>query len=299
MMNKTSHNSLINGIASDYLTINDRSIHYGDGLFETLLCSAGQLYYWPQHYQRLQQSAQFLGIDCPDQQLLLEDIKKLLTINDYDITNACAIKIIISRGAGERGYKIAKNSCCNRLLLVSNIENNHSSLLNLELLSGELFICQQQVSINENLAGIKHLNRLENVLARNEWSEDYIDGVMLNANKHVIEGTMSNIFAVKDEQLFTPNLKLSGVNGIMRNVIIDIAKRNNIQTSVLDITLDELIAMDEIFISNSLIGMKAVTKISPLPSTAQSTEQCFQKPKLAMTIFKELVKIRGDNVQTV
>ena len=60
-MKITAHN-LINGIASDYLNINDRSIHYGDGLFETILCDGRKLYYWAQHFQRLQESAQRLNI---------------------------------------------------------------------------------------------------------------------------------------------------------------------------------------------------------------------------------------------
>ena len=81
MMNKIPVNSLINGVASDYLSINDRSIHYGDGLFETILCNNNKLYYWTQHFQRLQASAQQLKIACPQEQVLLDDITKLLDIN--------------------------------------------------------------------------------------------------------------------------------------------------------------------------------------------------------------------------
>ncbi len=224
---------MINGIASDYLTINDRSIHYGDGLFETILCNNNKLYYWSQHFQRLQTSAEKLKIACPQEQLLLDDIAKLLDKNKSGSNSeaACAIKIIVSRGAGERGYQFSKNTTASRIVLLSAVEAAHSSLLSNQLLSGELFICKQQVSINENLAGIKHLNRLENVLARNEWNDkakkNIIDGLMLNANQHVIEGTMSNLFAIKDKQLFTPDLGLSGVNGIMREIIIDLASKNN------------------------------------------------------------------------
>ena len=101
-MNKIPVNSLINGIASDYLTINDRSIHYGDGLFETILCNNNKLYYWSQHFQRLQTSAEKLKIACPQEQLLLDDIAKLLDKNESGSNSeaACAIKIIVSRGAG-------------------------------------------------------------------------------------------------------------------------------------------------------------------------------------------------------
>ncbi len=145
----------------------------------------------------------------------------------------------------------------------------------------KLFICKQQASINESLAGLKHLNRLENVMARNEWNADYIDGLMLNANQHVIEGTMSNLFAIRDGQLFTPDLNLSGVNGIMREIIIGLARKNNIETAVTDLTIDDLRAMDELFISNSLIGMKAVTKLG---------DSLYESRQLSDMFFAELLK---------
>lgn len=297
-MNKIPVNSLINGVASDYLTINDRSIHYGDGLFETILCNNNKLYYWSQHFQRLQDSAQQLKIACPQEQVLLDDITRLLEENKPESGStseaAWAIKIIVSRGAGERGYKFSKNITSSRLVLLSSLEAEHSSLLSQQLLSGELFICKQQVSINENLAGLKHLNRLENVMARNEWSDkagnNFIDGLMLNANQHVIEGTMSNLFAIKDKQLFTPDLGLSGVNGIMREIIIDLASKNNIKTSLINLTLDDLTAMDELFISNSLIAMKAVTKLG---------DSLYKDQAVANMIFSELLNTKEDYAQAV
>ena len=299
-MNKTPVNSLINGIASDYLTINDRSIHYGDGLFETILCNNNKLYYWSQHYQRLQASAEQLKIACPPEQVLLDDIAKLLDKNKpgsksgSKLEAACAIKVIVSRGAGERGYQFSKKTAASRFVLLSALEADYSSLLSQQLLSGELFICKQQVSINENLAGLKHLNRLENVMARNEWNDkaknNFIDGLMQNANHHVIEGTMSNLFAIKNKQLFTPDLKLSGVNGIMREIIIDLASKNNIKTSIVNLTLDDLTAMDELFISNSLIGMKAVTKLG---------DSFYKDQTVTNMIFTELLNTREAHAQAV
>ncbi len=306
-MNKTLrnslHNSLINGVASDYLNIDDRSIHYGDGLFETILCSDQKLYYWQQHYQRLYESAKRLKIDCPQEQLLLDDISKLLesynsVADDIGADNTgvdnsestYAIKIIISRGAGERGYKFSKNMTANRFVFLSALESDYSSILSRQLESGELYICKQQVSINENLAGLKHLNRLENVLARDEWNASYIDGLMLNANQHVIEGSMSNLFAIKDKQMYTPDLILSGVRGVMREIIIDLAAKNNIKTSVTDLTIDDLYAMDELFISNSLIGMKVVTKLEYV---------LYSDQPVTRKIFNDLLNSKEDYAQTV
>ena len=287
-MNKIPVNSLINGIAADHLNINDRSIHYGDGLFETILCNDNNLYYWQQHFQRLQTSAEQLKIACPPEQVFLDDITKLLA--DNDSLPACVIKIIVSRGTGERGYKFSKNTSANRLVMLSSLDAGHSSVLSRKLLQGELFICRQQVSINEDLAGLKHLNRLENVMARNEWDAGYIDGLMLNANQHVIEGSMSNLFAITGNQLFTPDLKLSGVNGIMREMIIDLARKNDIKTTVTNLTIDEISTMDELFISNSLLGMKAVTKLG---------DSLYKDQQVSDMIFSELLKTMDDYAQAV
>lgn len=289
-MNKILNNNLINGIASDYLTIDDRAIHYGDGLFETILCDVGKLYYWPQHFLRLQQSAEKLKIPCPSQQSLLDDIKKLLTDNHTDVGSACVIKIILSRGAGERGYMFPKKVSANRLVSLSALNADYSSLLSKKLLSGKLFLCEQQVSINENLAGIKHLSRLENVLARNEWQDDYIDGLMCNANRHVIEGVMSNLFAIKDKQLFTPDLALSGVNGIMREVIMPLAKKNDIDVIIKNLNVNALFEMDELFISNSLIGMKSVTGL---------VDVTYNKPHVSNIIFDALLNSMEDHAQVI
>jgi 4-amino-4-deoxychorismate lyase len=289
-MNKTSHKNLINGIASDYLTIDDRSIHYGDGLFETILCDGNKLYFWAQHFQRLQSSAQRLKIPWPAEQLLLDDINRLLDENRVGATSARVIKIIVSRGVGERGYAFSKKVTANRIVSLSELATDYSSLLVKKLLSGKLFLCEQQVSINKNLAGIKHLNRLENVLARNEWQTDYIDGLMLNANQHVIEGTMSNLFAVKNNQLFTPDLALCGVSGIMRDVIMQIAVKNNIEVIVDNLALDALFEKDELFITNSLIGMKSVTCLA---------EVTYNKSHVSNIIFDALLDAMKDHAQNV
>ena len=283
--------SLINGIASDYLNSSDRAIHYGDGIFETILCFGNKLYYWQKHFQRLQKSAIKLGLHCPQEQTFLEDIAKLLKANDAHSKQAYAIKIILSRGVGERGYVVDKNNICNRLLFLSTIEEGYSSLLSIRLLSGDLFLCQQQVSINENLAGIKHLNRLENVLARSEWTGDkFIDGLMLNANNHIIEGTMSNLFAIKHGRLYTPALNMSGVRGVMRDVIIDIAESSNIDVTIKTLTVNEVITMDALFISNSLIGMKYVT---------QFNGHRYNNDMVTNTIFTQLLNKGDDYAQSV
>jgi len=282
---------MINGVAADHLLISDRSIHYGDGLFETILCSDNRLYYWPQHYQRLRSSAQKLKIVCPDEHTLLQDITELVTGNEA--AEHCVIKIVLSRGLGERGYSYSTDISANRIVLLSVLDAGYSSILNDSMLSGELFICDQQVSINESLAGMKHLNRLENVMARNEWHDNkavFIDGLMLNADHEVIEGTMSNLFAVRDGQVFTPALDRSGIRGVMRDAIVELAAKNRLPLSEARLTVEDLLAMDELFITNSLIGMKRVTKLG---------DTIYKDFAVTDLIFKALLVSKEDYVQAV
>jgi 4-amino-4-deoxychorismate lyase len=297
-MNKPAiSKSLINGVSSDFLNVNDRSIHYGDGVFETILCNSRRLFYWQQHYQRLKLSADKLKISCPSEAIFLADITKLLDGNAFvtsdDNETAFTIKIILTRGDGERGYLYPQKNDSNRIVLISSLDKAYSSLLSNTLLSGDLCFCQQQVSINKNLAGLKHLNRLENVMARNEWGTgsseaNIIDGLMLNANQHVIEGCMSNLFAIKNNTLLTPDLSLSGVNGVMREVIINLANDNNIDFTISDLNQKDLYAMDGLFISNSLIGMKAIIH---LDNTA------YEQLEMTTTVFDLLIKSMHNNVQ--
>jgi 4-amino-4-deoxychorismate lyase len=294
-MTERTIKNMINGVAADYLNINDRAIHYGDGIFETILCSNNELYFWQQHYLRLKTSAEKLKLKCPGEEVLLDDITRLLDGDQFSRGKVFSVKIILTRGAGERGYRYARdrfNVACagTRLVLLSEIAAEYSSLITGKLISGDLCLCEQQASINEGLAGLKHLNRLENVLARNEWQDEYIDGLMSNAHKYVIEGSMSNIFAVKNKQLFTPDLAQSGVSGIMRDVIMKRAEKNSIQYSVVNITVDELLEMDALFISNSLIGMKTVDKLGDTRYTDNT---------VSSMIFDDLLQITTSYVQTI
>jgi len=283
---------LINGVATDYLSVHDRAIHYGDGLFETILCHNRQLHFWSQHYLRLKQSADKIKLACPDEDLLLDDIRKLL--DHAEGKSAFAVKIIITRGTGRRGYQFEKTATVTRVVTLSPIENDYSSILSQTLLSGNLTICEQQASINEGLAGLKHLNRLENVLARNESSitdsGNVIDGLMLNANDYVIEGTMSNVFSVKEKVLYTPKLNQSGVQGVMRDAVINVAKNKNIEVSIADMKIEDIKDMDEVFITNSLIGIKAIDHLADTDYTKRNVTEI---------IFNALIENKDSHVQVI
>jgi 4-amino-4-deoxychorismate lyase len=122
-------------------------------------------------------------------------------------------------------------------------------------------ICETPLGCNPRLAGIKHLNRLEQVLARSEWEDPAIqEGIMLDSDGHIIEGTMSNLFLISNNMLYTPDLSRCGVTGVMREVVIELA--NSLGISVKSITMHRsmLEEGDELFLTNSLIGIWPVVR---------------------------------------
>ena len=246
---------LINGKKDNRISVTDRGFQYGDGLFETIAYKNNTLIYWREHLQGMNNACKVLDLEIIDEDIWLKDIKKTIKDNDQDLV----IKLIYSRGEAQRGYKIPETTSPIRVVMSSPLPVYAEELYNKGV---RLTICETPASSNSRLAGIKHLNKLENILARNEWSDKKIfEGLMLDDFNNVIEGTMTNLFAVKNNSLYTPILKRSGVNGIIRQRIIDLAKNDNIVTQQIEIKLDKLLEMDEIFISNSLIGLCPVNKI--------------------------------------
>jgi 4-amino-4-deoxychorismate lyase len=123
--------------------------------------------------------------------------------------------------------------------------------------------CDTRLGLNPVLAGIKHLNRLEQIMARAEWTDpDIQEGIMLDINGHVIEGTMTNLFYIKDDVLYTPSLKLAGVAGITRGMIIAISTDHGMSVIEHTCTKDELLTADELFVCNSIIGIWPIKQIA-------------------------------------
>lgn len=243
---------LINGTEQQQLDVRDRAFQYGDGIFETIAWRHNQAELWPLHMQRMRQACERLSLQMPDEKLWLDDIKKL------ELGESAVIKLVLSRGISGRGYAYDDADKSSRITLgyawPEYPRKNQQGIT--------ACFCTTPVSINTALAGIKHLNRLDNVLARNEWRDENIaEGFMLDHHQHVIEGTMSNVFCVLDDELYTPSLVRSGVNGVMRQRIVELAREMEIPVNEIEISKQNFINVDSIFITNSLIGIWPVTKI--------------------------------------
>ncbi len=247
---KTSR-SLVNGKASQSIDIFDRGLLYGDGVFETILVQNHRIPLWSRHIERLESSCQHLNIECPDSSLLLSEARGLL--------KGCVdavLRITVTRGTGKRGYRPSKKASPSRIISV--LPHEQSVFLK-ERDAVILRLCETRLG-NHALAGLKHMNRLEQVIAQSEWSEDdgFDEGVMLNNNDDVIECTMSNIFLIKNKNILTPNLNDCGVKGVMRQCVIDSVQNNNMSVLEKPLSLTELRQADEVLITNSVMGIRPV-----------------------------------------
>ncbi len=248
---------LINGVAAAYVSVDDRGLHYGDGVFETIACTGTRPIFIEQHLQRMQSGARVLNIPFPDRQLILDDINCLL----YNSNTDSVIKLILTRGQGRRGYRYETTALPTRICMHA---ASPQYLRQWQQQGISVRFCETRASINPDLAGIKSLNRVENVLASSELGSAYEEGLVSDIEGNIIEGTMSNVFAVVDDGLVTPDLSRCGIKGIMREQIIDIALNNGISVETRNITRDELICAQEIFVSNSVIGLCVVKQLEQL-----------------------------------
>ncbi len=270
---------LVNGEAVNSVSAFDRGLAYGDGVFETIAVVEGELEYWEPHYRRLSSGCQRLGFQPPTILRLQEDAERIL--NESDALGV--LKIVITRGEGGRGYKSADHSNVTRVISSHSAPNYPAEYASQGI---ALHLCNTPLGCNPILAGMKHLNRLEQVMARQEWSAPAVaEGLMLSFLGNVIEGVMSNLFWVKNGRVYTPDLSQCGVAGIMRGRILDLCPET---VQILSAPLPTLFAADEVFMSNSLMGIWPVVSLADQRwSVGPITRQLQQK------IQKDRVCSRG------
>ncbi len=246
---------LINGEEKDTISVYDRGLQYGDGLFETMAVRNGKIHLWERHWQRLAHGCEQLSIALPDKKTIEQEIAMLCNNNNQSV-----VKLIVTRGEGQRGYSFSDTQEVTRILTSHSWPDYPE---NYQVEGVVVRYCDTTISENKKLAGIKHLNRLEQILARNEWDTDeFQEGLMLTTQGHVVDGTMSNIFAVKDDTLFTPDLYLCGVAGVMRLTIIKLAKDSGLSVYEKQFNKSELEMADELFLTNSLFGIWPIKRIA-------------------------------------
>ncbi len=248
---------LLNGQSADSIDLLDRGLHYGDGLFETIAVINEQPLCWAKHLQRLLSGCTRLKFDFNDAELLESEVISICKNVDRAV-----LKITVTTGIGGRGYKRSSTELKpTRLLAIHpwpEYPDNYSTQ------GIQVHLCSNRLGHNPGLAGIKHLNRLEQVLARNEWDDgNTMEGLMMDIDDNVIEGTMSNLFVVyPDKKLITSDLSLCGIQGIVRQYILDNCAELAYTSDVKKLSLDDVYAGSEMFFCNSIAGIMPVRQLA-------------------------------------
>lgn len=246
-------NTLVNGQETSSLPVADRGLQYGDGLFETIALRHGEPLLWQRHLRRLAEGCERLGLHKPDDTLLRQEVDCIAGKEARAVA-----KIIITRGSAGRGYRLDVESQVTRIVQRSSWPAFPAN--------AERGVCVRwcttRLAQQPRLAGIKHLNRLEQVLARAEWQDDYAEGLMRDRDGLVIEGTKTNLFVVSaDGTLVTPDLSQSGVAGVMRAEILERMPSLGLSCRVQAVNMDLVDTAQELFLTNSLIGVWPVTQL--------------------------------------
>ncbi|QEP43667.1 aminodeoxychorismate lyase [Ectothiorhodospiraceae bacterium BW-2] len=242
---------LLNGVAVETIAVTDRALHYGDGLFETVRISGGSVCWLPSHCQRLWRGFERLQLPLASFDLAMDELRQLAEQLGDGI-----IKLIISRGSGGRGYALPVPPQPQRILLTRPLPDYPLSR------PARLFCCQTRLGQQPLLAGLKHLNRLEQILARSEWGDEYDEGVVCDQRGAVAEGVMSNLFWVNHGQLQSHPLHDCGVHGVMRQQVLTYIEQQQWPFSwSSQISMAQLAQMEEIFICNVAMGVWPVGEI--------------------------------------
>lgn len=245
---------LVNGETGDRIAVFDRGLQYGDGLFETIAVVAGEPLLWERHLDRLARGATRLDIAMPSPILWRTEAERLCRMVPRGV-----LKLILTRGPAGRGYAPPDSAGAPTRILCRLPWPQYPATYAQQGVA--VRFCETRLARNARLAGIKHLNRLEQVLARAELSGAFAEGLMTDESSQVIEGTMTNLFAVIDGVLRTPDLSGCGIEGVMRAVVLERAHEFGIPVTVAPLARAELRRASEVFLTNSLIGLWPVRRV--------------------------------------
>jgi 4-amino-4-deoxychorismate lyase len=239
---------LIDGKHQTGVSPADRGLAYGDGLFETIAAPAGQIRLFDAHLNRLRSGCERLGFAAPDRSDIEQDIARL---SPGPVSHV--VKIIVTRGVGGRGYRPPASVSPTRIVGVFPWPDYPAERYREGI---RAIYCRTRIGENSALAGLKHLCRLENVLAQQEVAAAGAhEGLMRSSRGHIVSGTMSNVFAVRDGALLTPRLDRCGIAGIMRNAVIEAAASLGIRCHERRVSAADLEAAGELFCCNSVLGI--------------------------------------------
>lgn len=267
---------LVNGIATHLISVNDRGLRYGDGCFETMAVYNGKIPLWQRHMARLFEGCRRLAIRCEfDAADLAREANELVEGREQGV-----LRLTVTRGSGGKGYAADPADAANRIMSLLPARRHPASYA----VDGvKVLLCKTRLSSNPLLAGVKHLNRLEQVLARNEWVDEYAEGLLCDQQGNVVEGTVTNLFLVHNDEVVTPKLEQCGVSGVMRAELIQRMTNLKIPVKEMHIDIGLLENCQEAFLTNAVVGVWPIATIDGRQySIGATTRMVLQEMK---TIF--------------
>lgn len=250
--------TLVDGRAQDSVSVLDRGLLLGDGLFETIAIRQGRAPLWTSHCERLELGCSALGLPAPDRDVLADEVDR---VRGDDLHGT--LRLTLTRGRGPRGYAQPETIEPTRVVTF------HPGQPAAAAQPLRLRWCATRLGLQPALAGLKHLNRLEQVMARAEWSDPGIDeGIVQSLDGRVIECVAANLFLVRDAVLITPRIRDCGVDGVARQQVLATAAALGVTTEEHDVLPDEVPQADELFVTSSVRGIAAVGHVEDVSYTA-------------------------------
>ena len=246
----------VNATETNLVPAEDRGLAFGDGLFETMRLHGARVPLLERHLQRLQHGALRLRIALEIDELRAE-ISRFLSSSG---TDEGILKLIVTRGDGGRGYRVDAGNEARRILMQRPLAQHPAQWWSEGV---SIRHCDTRLGSNPSLAGMKHLNRLEQVLARLEWDDAQIaEGLMCDQKGRIVEGVSTNLFLVSGGRLLTPVIDNCGVAGVMRGFILDVvAPELALHTEQVHCERALLGAAQEVFLCNAVIGVWPVRQL--------------------------------------
>jgi len=243
---------LVNGVEASAISVDDRGLQYGDGLFETMAVAGGRVRHFARHMERLAAGCHRLGIPMPDVKLLDVECERSLAG-----LGTGSVKIVVTRGPGPRSYRPPAEPAVTRIVVSSGPRPRNDPDTGIVVR-----LCETPLGLNPRLAGLKHLNRLEQVMACAEWSDPAIaEGLMSSVDGRLVCATAANFFLVRDGRLLTPGIRDCGVAGVMRGIVLAAASELSVPTEVTDLVAADLEKADELFLTNAITGVRPVGEV--------------------------------------
>lgn len=243
---------LVDGRETDTVSARDRGLNYGDGLFETMRLHAGRVLLLPRHLARLRAGCTRLALPYPGDALLAADVARVVAGAPAD----AIVRLVLTRGDGGRGYAPPRDARGRRIVALHALPPPGPPALTVG-------ICGTRLGHSAALGGLKHLGRLEQVLAADEvaaagWDE----GLMLDPSGHVVEATRHNLFYVRAGRVLTPPLAASGVAGVMRALVLETLAALGLPGGQEPLRYDALDEIEEMFLCNAVVGVRPVKSLA-------------------------------------